>query len=75
MSRHLDAACGRSVARSWIEASHSDDAGMTLRCNISRPSSASRHDGVTGGSMDIVAIVMLGSIALWFSQQFDSAQG
>jgi hypothetical protein len=29
----------------------------------------------SGGSMDIVAIVMLGSIALWFSQQFDSDQG
>jgi hypothetical protein len=36
------------------------------------PSFAARHPGASRRiAMDIVALVMLGSVALWFTQQFD----
>jgi hypothetical protein len=41
-------------------------------CNIGRSTSASRQIGARRRRiMEIVGIVMLGSIALWFSQQFE----
>jgi hypothetical protein len=47
---------------------------MTLHCNISRPSCASCLFGTARKiKMDIVAIVMLGSVALWLFQQLDSS--
>jgi hypothetical protein len=43
-----------------------------LHCNTRVPISASRQTGACRRkTMEIVGIVMLGSVALWFSQQFD----
>jgi hypothetical protein len=40
--------------------------------NIRRPSFTPRHRGAKEDPMDIVALVMLGAVALWFAQQFNS---
>jgi hypothetical protein len=53
---------------------HVNEYEMTLHCNISRPSCASCLFGTARKiKMDIVAIVMLGSVALWLFQQLDSS--
>jgi hypothetical protein len=53
-------------------ARHRTAALLPLARNIAPPISAPRHTGACRRRlMEIVAIVMLGSVALWFSQQFD----
>jgi hypothetical protein len=53
---------------------HTDESGLSLHCNILRPSSASRRSGAARKiNMDIVAVVMLGSVALWLLQHFDGS--
>jgi F0F1-type ATP synthase assembly protein I len=48
---------------------HPDESDLTLHCNIQRPSCASRRSGAARKiNMDIVAFVMLGSVALWLLQ-------
>jgi F0F1-type ATP synthase assembly protein I len=45
-----------------------------LHCNISRPSCTSRRSGAARKiNMNIVAFVMLGSIALWLLQHLDNS--
>jgi hypothetical protein len=45
---------------------------VTPHCNIARSSFAPRQAGaVRGNRMEIVGIVMLGSVALWLLQHFD----
>jgi hypothetical protein len=68
-----DCAGLRPVAR--IPTLHRNAALLPLLCNIAWPSFARAFGAQQGGSMDIVALVMLGSIALWLSQQFDSWLG
>jgi hypothetical protein len=44
----------------------------TPHCNIARSSFAPRQPGaVRGNRMELVGIVMLGSVALWLLQHFD----
>jgi hypothetical protein len=53
---------------------HPAESTLSLHCNIPRPSSASRRSGAAGKiNMDIVAVVMLGSVALWLLQHFDGS--
>ena len=50
---------------------HRIAAWLPLRCNLRSAISAPRQIGAWWReSMEIVGIVMLGSVALWFSQQF-----
>jgi hypothetical protein len=52
--------------------SHRNAAFLPPPCNISWSTSAPRPVGACRReSMEIVGIVMLGSVALWLSQQFD----
>jgi len=45
---------------------------LPLRCNIPSPSSVPRQPGaLRSAAMEIVGVVMLGSIVLWLSRQFD----
>jgi hypothetical protein len=51
---------------------HRIAAGLPLRCNLRAAISAPRQVGARRRwIMEIVGIVMLGSVVLWFSQQFD----
>jgi F0F1-type ATP synthase assembly protein I len=51
-----------------------DELDLTLHCNNSRPSCASRRSGAPRKiNMDIVAFVMLGSVALWLLQHLDTS--
>jgi hypothetical protein len=53
---------------------HPDELDLTLHCNNSRPSCASRRSGAARSiNMDIVAFVMLGSVALWLLQHLDTS--
>jgi F0F1-type ATP synthase assembly protein I len=53
---------------------HRDELDLTLHCNNSRPSCASRRSGAARNiNMDIVAFVMLGSVALWLLQHLDTS--
>jgi hypothetical protein len=55
-----------------VRPGHRDAASLPPACNIARPISAPRQIGACRRRiMEIVGIVMLGSVALWFSQQFD----
>jgi hypothetical protein len=52
--------------------SHRIAAILPSRCNTPHPISVPRRIGARRRwIMEIVGIVMLGSVALWFSQQFD----
>jgi hypothetical protein len=45
---------------------------MKLRCNMREPSSVPRQFGAKRRvAMEIAGVVMLGSVVLWFAQQFD----
>jgi hypothetical protein len=51
---------------------HRSAAFLPLPCNIEPSISALRQIGARRRwIMEIIGIVMLGSVALWFSQQFD----
>jgi hypothetical protein len=53
-------------------ARHRTAALLPLACNIAPPVFAPRQLGACRRMiMEFVAIVMLGSVALWFSQQFE----
>jgi hypothetical protein len=53
---------------------HPDELDLTLHCNISRPSCASRRSGAARKiNMNVVAIVMLGSVALWLLLHLDNS--
>jgi hypothetical protein len=52
--------------------SHRIAAILPPHCNTQRPISAPRPFGaIRRPAMEIVGVVMLGSVVLWFSQQFD----
>ncbi len=71
----------RTPAASWpscIESSvnmvkfHVAAAQMKLRCNMREPSFAPRQFGAMWSvAMEIAGVVLLGSVVLWFAQQFD----
>jgi hypothetical protein len=51
---------------------HAAAARMKLHCNTRPPFFAPRQLGARRSvAMEIVGIVMLGSVALWFTQQFE----
>jgi len=51
---------------------HDVAAQMKLRCNMREPSSVPRQFGAKRRvAMEIAGVVMLGSVVLWFAQQFD----
>lgn len=55
-----------------LPAIHCDAACLPPACNIESPLSAPRHSGASVRiAMEIVGVVMLGSIVLWLSRQFD----
>jgi hypothetical protein len=53
---------------------HHVESGLSLHCNILCPSFASRQTGAARKiNMDIIAVVMLGSVALWLLQHLDGS--
>ena len=51
---------------------HVAAAQMKLRCNMRGPSFAPRQFGAKRRvAMEIAGVVLLGSVVLWFAQQFD----
>jgi hypothetical protein len=51
---------------------HRRAGSLTLRCNIRASSFTPRRSGAPWRiAMDIVGVVMLGSVALWMFQQFE----
>jgi hypothetical protein len=62
----------KPAARRRSESIHRAVGALQPGCNKPCPSFAPRHPGASRRIvMDIVALVMLGSVALWLAQQFD----